>query len=161
MADMSERAGIFSDDGNRGLWVWRGNELVDAHGDVIAVVRSDVIFLGQDRLLIESVPGPLHFRARATTGDGRIFTLGQNGMTVGVLNANCDGRRYELKRTSPWRKQRVIVNRAGVAATVRPLISGKVEVQSGPVDNELPLIDAVFLTWGCVLVDSPVRRPRT
>ena len=49
MAAMSERAGIFSGDPNRGLWVWQGNELVDAHGDVIAVVRSDVIFLGQDR----------------------------------------------------------------------------------------------------------------
>ncbi|AGF73070.1 hypothetical protein [Corynebacterium halotolerans] len=156
---MAEKAGFFSEQG-RGRWTWEGNELVDARGDVIAAVRSDVIILGSERLLIESTPGPLQFRARATTGDGAIFTLSQAGMTVGTLTANCDGRDYLLKRTSLWRKERAIIGSDGVTATVRPLISGKVEVYDGPHTASMPAIDAVFLTWGCVLVDSPVRRPR-
>lgn len=156
---MPDKAGFFSEQ-PRGRWVWEGNELVDARGDTIAVVRSDVIILGSDRLLVESTPGPIQFRARATTGDGRIFTLGQAGMTVNHLAADCDGRPYSLRRTSLWRKERAIANSEGVTAVVRPLISGKVEVHDGPRSTGMPLIDAVFLTWGCVLVDSPVRRPR-
>ncbi len=144
-----------------GPWTWEGNELLDACRNRVAAVRSDVIFLGSERLLVESDPGPIQFRARATTGDGRVFTLAQNGLTVGTLSADCDGRLYELRRTSIWRKERIILDTAGgVVARVRPLISGRVELHAGPAYDDLPPIDAVFLSWGCVLVDSPVRRPR-
>lgn len=147
-----------------GPWVWEGNELFDATRTVVASVRSDVIFFGPQRLLVEYEPGPIQFRARATTGDGRVFTVNQAGMTVGILNANCAGREYTLRRTSVWRKQRQIVDAGGTAiATIRPLISGRVFVHFlGEDDGDAALdpIDAVFLSWGCVLVDSPVRRPR-
>lgn len=149
------------DDRSSGPWVWEGNELLDAHLEPIAVVRSDVIFFGSERLLVESEPGPIQFRARATTGDGRVFTLAQNGFTVGTLHADCAGRQYLLRRTSIWRKQRHIIDESGaVVARVRPLISGRVEFHFGPGAAELPAVDAVFLSWACVLVDSPVRRPR-
>ncbi len=156
---MADKAGFFSEQ-PRSRWLWQGNELLDARGDVIAVVRSDVIILGRERLLVESTAGPMQFRARATTGDGRIFTLGQAGMTVNTLIASCDGRDYTLRRRSLWRKERLISHAEGVTAIVRPLISGRVEVHDGPYSADMPTLDAVFLTWGCVLVDSPVRRPR-
>lgn len=142
-------------------WVWVGNELFDTQRDIVARVRSDVIFFDSERLLIESEPGPFQFRARATTGDGRVFTLAQAGMTVAVLLADCDGRKYTLRRTSVWRKARHILDADGdIVAHVRPLISGRLEFHPGPAFADLPLIDAVFLSWCCVLVDSPVRRPR-
>ncbi|MFC6145629.1 hypothetical protein [Corynebacterium nasicanis] len=142
-------------------WCWEGNELFDAHRELIATVRSDVIFFRAERLLVESEPGPIQFRARATIGDGRVFTLAQNGFTVGTLHADCAGREYVLRRTSLWRKERHIHDARGrVMARVRPLISGRVELHAGPGYESLPPIDAVFLSWGCVLVDSPVRRPR-
>lgn len=144
-----------------GHWVWEGNELFDAHRQPIALVRSDVIFFDSERLLVESEPGPFQFRARATSGDGSVFTLVQGGFTVSCLEADCDGRKYTLRRTSVWRKERHILDESGeVVAHARPLISGKVEFHPGPGWSGLPLIDAVFLSWGCVLVDSPVRRPR-
>lgn len=150
-----------SEDRPAGPWFWEGNELLDAHRNLVAAVRSDVIFFGSERLLVESEPGPIQFRARATTGDGRVFTLAQNGFTVGTLYADCAGRLYELSRTSIWRKERTIIDASGgMVARVRPLISGRVELHAGPTYDDLPPIDAVFLSWGCVLVDSPVRRPR-
>lgn len=157
---MEAKAGIFTEP-STGKWVWEGNELFDTRGKVVAEVRTDVIYIGADRLLVEYSPGPFRFRVRATNGDGSIFTLTQSGYTVSKLVANCAGRRYVLERSSVWRKERRIFDARGdVAVTVRPLASGKVEVLDGPVQAKLPTMDAVFLTWGCVLVDSPVRRPR-
>lgn len=44
---------------------------------------------------------------------------------------------------------------------MRPMTSGRVEFQVGTAgEDKLPFVDAVFLSWGCVLVDSAVRRPR-
>ncbi|WP_336884588.1 hypothetical protein [Corynebacterium renale] len=46
-------------------------------------------------------------------------------------------------------------------AVVRPLISGRVEIVDQPgVTATAPFIDAVFLSWGCVLADSPLTHPR-
>lgn len=144
-----------------GPWVWEGNELFDAQRGRVAAVRSDVIIFDSERLLIESEPGPFQFRARATTSDGRVFTLTQSGMTVSTLLADCDGRRYTLQRSSIWRKARHILDASGaIIARVKPLISGRVEFHPVGRCEDLPLADAVFLSWGCVLVDSPVRRPR-
>lgn len=141
-------------------WVWSGNELFDAHGNSLATVSSDVLYFGDERLLVESDLGPIHFRARATTGDGRVFTLSQSGFTVNQLDAKCDGRAYTLRRRSMWRKERMITDSSGAIALIRPLISGKVQVLPEPTTIEVPMVDALFLSWCCVLVDSPVRRPR-
>ncbi|MCF4006200.1 hypothetical protein L1O03_03270 [Corynebacterium uropygiale] len=144
-----------------GIWTWSGNDLIDQQGGIVASVISDVIYLGEERLLIESSPGPWHFRARATTGEGEVYTLIQNSLSVARLSADCVGRRYTLERTSPWRKERRILDASGApCAVVTPRVSGKVEVSDAVDYAPLPLIDAVFLSWGCVLVDSPVRRPR-
>ncbi|MGP6172713.1 hypothetical protein [Corynebacterium sp. A21] len=157
---MGERAGSFTESG-AGRWLWEGNQLLDTHGKLIAEVRTDLIYQGDERLLVESSPGPFRFRARATSANGDVYTLNQDGYTVSRLHADCVGRKYTLERVSMWRKERRILNASGeVAAIVRPLVSGKVAVSEGPAEGSMPTIDAVFLTWVCVLVDSPVRRPR-
>ncbi|MEJ5998498.1 hypothetical protein [Corynebacterium sp. H130] len=141
-------------------WTWTGNELHDSAGHLVATVRSDVIDLDGDRLLIESTPGPFRFRARATTTNGEVFTVSQRSFTVNTLVAQCGPSGYILERTSIWRKERVIRDAIGDLAYVRPMVSGKVEMVGTELANKLPDLHAVFLSWACVLVDSPVRRPR-
>ena len=160
--DSSKRpkAGIFGDH-TRETWVWLGNELFDESGEIIADVRSDVLYVANERLLIESTPGTMRFRCRATTSDGSVFTINQQSFSVSELVARCGPRRYELRRVSPWRKERVILNGGVEVARMRPMTSGRVEFHVGSADGDkLPFVDAVFLSWGCVLVDSAVRRPR-
>ncbi|WP_370513874.1 hypothetical protein [Corynebacterium sp. zg331] len=143
-----------------GRWVWRGNELIDANGHMIASVRSDVLHCGEERLLIESSAGP-RFRARATSTSGEVLTIAQAGFTVHRLRARCAEREYELARSSPWRKQRLILSEGAALVVVRPLMSGCVEVEEAPdAPRAIASLDAMFLSWACVLVDSPVRRPR-
>lgn len=142
------------------LWTWTGNELHDRAGRLIATVRSDVIDVAGDRLLIESSPGPFQFRARATTTHGEVFTVRQRGFTISTLIANCGKPSYILERTSVWRKERCIRGASGPLAYVRPMVSGKVEMLGTELAEKLPELHAVFLSWACVLVDSPVRRPR-
>lgn len=157
---MQERAGIFSEPTEE-MWMWEGNELIDSRGEVIAEVRTDLIYHGVERMLVESSPGPFRFRARATNANGDVFTLSQESRTVHRLKAECAGRKYTLERVSLWRKERRILTAEGQEAIrVRPLVSGRVEVIPGKAGNSLPTLDAIFLTWVCVLVDSPVRRPR-
>lgn len=141
-------------------WSWTGNELFDSAGRLIATVRSDVIDVEGDRLLIESSPGPLQFRARATTTNGQVFTVSQRGFTVSTLVAQCGSSGYVLERTSVWRKERVIRDATGTLAVVRPMVSGKVDIIGTELADKLPDLHAIFLSWACVLVDSPVRRPR-
>lgn len=155
-----EKAGIFSEPSS-GKWVWEGNALYDPVGKMIAEVRTDLIYVGGERLLVEYSPGPFRFRARATSANGDVFTLWQVGYTVNKLAADCAGRSYTLERISMWRKERRILTAEGMpAATVRPLVSGKVEISDDTDETPLPTVDAVFLTWACVLVDAAVRRPR-
>ena len=154
----SDRAGIFTEDSG-GHWVWNGAELRDGTGQTLAIVRADVIVTSGQRLLVEHSSGPMYFRVRATTDDGHVYRVTQPGMTVSRLLGDCAGRRYRLNRTSMFRKERAVETADGkVAAYVRPLLTGDVEVRDGPHSQVLPLLDAVFLTWACVLVDSPVRR---
>lgn len=141
-------------------WTWIGNELFDSSGRCLATVRSDVIDTIDERLLIECSPGPLHFRARATSTTGEVFTVRQRGFTVSTLLANCGKAAYILERTSVWRKERCIRGARGSLAEVRPLVSGKVELIGTELADQLPNTHAIFLSWACVLVDSPVRHPR-
>ncbi|MEJ5928927.1 hypothetical protein WG915_09935 [Corynebacterium sp. H128] len=141
-------------------WTWTGNELHNSNGHLLAMVRSDVIDTEGERLLIESTPGPMHFRARATTSNGEVFTVNQRGFTVGKLVATCGETFYVLERTTVWRKERAVRATSGVLAYIRPMISGRVELVGTELANQLPDLHAIFLSWACVLVDSPVRRPR-
>ncbi len=154
------KAGIFGAHAQE-TWVWLGNELFDDAGEIIADVRSDVLYVAKERLLIESTPGPMKFRCRATTSGGEVYTITQESFSVAELTATCGNRSYELSRVSPWRKKRVITNGGVKVASMRPMTSGRVEFHVGTAgDEKLPFVDAVFLSWGCVLVDSAVRRPR-
>ncbi|WKD58905.1 hypothetical protein [Corynebacterium caspium] len=144
-----------------GKWEWRGNVLVDALGHQIAAVRSDVLVVGEERILIEYSHSALKFRIRATTGNGEISTVRQRGISLKDLDADCAGRKYTLTRTSLWSKERVINSDSGLVAIVRPLPCGNVEILDKPGETAItPLVDAVFLSWACVLADAAVRHPR-
>lgn len=137
-------------------WVWEDNVLRDQQKQVVALVRADVIFVGEHRLLVESTPGPLHFRFRATAENGEMITMRQTGFTVHSLEANCGDRHYTLQRNSPLRKERTIERGGQVVAKVSPY-----RTTLGVYDiTDFPLLDAVVLTWGCVLVDVPARNMR-
>ena len=170
--------------------VWRGNTLFDAAtaaagaqgcggdpgvgdsglggvgavdvGAQLAHVLSDVIYIGdEESLLIERLTRTVRFRCRVTTSGGEVFTFTQPGFTVSTLVGDCAGRSYELRRVSPWRKGRVImrgdVEVGIVEAEARELVVSLARLDSG---DEPPLIDGVFLTRCCVLVDMPQREMR-
>jgi hypothetical protein len=131
-------------------------------GAQLAHVLSDVIYIGdEESLLIERLTRTVRFRCRGTTSSGEVFTFTQPGFTVSTLVGDCAGRSYELRRVSPWRKGRVImrgdVEVGVVEAGARELVVSLARLDSG---DELPLIDVVFLTWCCVLVDMPQREMR-
>ena len=168
--------------------VWRGNTLFDAataaagaqgcggdpgvgdsgdagaggSGTQLAHVLSDVIYIGdEESLLIERLTRTVRFRCRGTTSGGEVFTLTQPGLTVSTLVGDCAGRSYELRRVSPWRKGRVIMRGDVEVGVVEPgareLCVSLVQLPEG---EGLPLIDVVFLTWCCVLVDMPQMEMR-
>lgn len=163
--------------------VWRGNTLLDAataaagaqgcggYSDVgdsgdagaqLAHVLSDVIYIGdQESLLIERLTRTVRFRCRGTTSGGEVFTFAQPGFTVSTLVGDCAGRSYELRRVSPWRKGRVIM-RGYVEVGVVEAGANELHVSLAqlPEGERLPLIDVVFLTWCCVLVDMPQMEMR-
>lgn len=131
-------------------------------GAQLAHVLSDVIYIGdEESLLIERLTRTVRFRCRGTTSGGEVFTFTQPGFTVSTLAGDCAGRSYELRRVSPWRKGRVImrgdVEVGVVEAGARELCVSLVQLPEG---EGLPLIDVVFLTWCCVLVDMPQREMR-
>lgn len=131
-------------------------------GAQLAHVLSDVIYIGdEESLLIERLTRTVRFRCRGTTSSGEVFTFTQPGFTVSTLVGDCAGREYELRRVSPWRKGRVImrgdVEVGVVEAGARELCVSLVQLPEG---EGLPLIDVVFLTWCCVLVDMPQREMR-
>ena len=168
--------------------VWRGNTLLDAataaagaqgcggdsgvgdsgeagagcNGAQLAHVLSDVIYIGdEESLLIERLTRTVRFRCRGTTSGGEVFTFAQPGFTVSTLVGDCAGRAYELRRVSPWRKGRVIM-RGDVEVGVVEAGANELYVSLAqlPEGEGLPLIDVVFLTWCCVLVDMPQMEMR-
>lgn len=133
-------------------WFWDGSELLASDGSVLAFVFGSVLHVGDVSMpLLRS-----RTRFELTSRDGSL-RLWQQGMTVTTLRAECADRSYILARRNPWRKNREIASDTGVVAEVRPQLSGKVEVRWS---GELPLLDAAFLTWGCVQVDAPQRETR-
>ena len=131
-------------------------------GAQFAHVLSDVIYIGdEESLLIERLTRTVRFRCRGTTSGGEVFTFAQPGFTVSTLVGDCAGRAYELRRVSPWRKGRVIM-RGDVEVGVVEAGANELYVSLAqlPEGERLPLIDVVFLTWCCVLVDMPQREMR-
>ena len=131
-------------------------------GAQLAHVLSDVIYIGdEESLLIERLTRTVRFRCRGTTSGGEVFTLTQPGLTVSTLVGDCAGRSYELRRVSPWRKGRVIMRGDVEVGVVEPGARDPcVSLVQLPEGEGLPLIDVVFLTWCCVLVDMPQMEMR-
>ena len=56
-------------------WVWRDNNLIDSLGTQMASVRADIIHVADQNILIEALATNFHFKCRATTSAGDIFTV--------------------------------------------------------------------------------------
>lgn len=158
----SEHAGRSGAGPGPGAWVWRSGELFDAHGTMIADVRAEVLRVNDQRLLLERSQNRMSFSLRGTAVDGTVFGLSQSGFTVANLQGDCQGRRYELLRHKPWRKERVITE-TGTGervVRVRPRLDNSLQIEGGPEVARSQLLDVVFLTYGCTLVDLPGRNLR-
>lgn len=138
-------------------WVWRDEALVDDAGEVIARVTPTGLLLPQTGTTIafKHTPGARRFTVR-----GADFSAEQASFTVNKLRAACQGREYLLERTNPFRRQRRILalSNATSAEVARTAPRGRgLEVAVG----ELPLIDAVFTSYCCLLLDGSTRPLRT
>ena len=137
-------------------WVWRDEALVDGAGEVIARVTPTGLLLPQTGTTIafKNTPGARRFTVR-----GADFSAEQASFTVNKLRALCQGREYLLERTNPFRRQRRILALTDTAAEVaRTTPRGRdLEVAVG----ELPLTDAVFTSYCCLLLDGSTRPLRT
>lgn len=139
---------------------WVGDDFCTDDGEVLATVSADVLHIREQRLLVESSLGTtMGFRVRATATDGQVFTMRKEGFTVHRLVADCTGRHYILERTSPWRKERRVFNEQGeVIAYLKALVGGQLVMKVR--EDDTPIEDIVFLSFGCLLVDIPVKNLR-
>ncbi|OFN36650.1 hypothetical protein [Corynebacterium sp. HMSC072A04] len=137
-------------------WVWHDGALADGAGEVIARVTPAGLLLPGTGATIafEHIPG-----ARSFTVRGPDFSAEQTSFTVKKLRAVCQGREYLLERTNPFRRERRILALSGPAAEVaRTTPRGRdLEVAVG----ELPLADAAFTSYCCLLLDGSTRPLRT
>ncbi|MBE7339968.1 hypothetical protein [Corynebacterium aurimucosum] len=136
-------------------WVWRDGALADGAGEVIARVRPTGLLLPGTGATIafEHIPG-----ARSFTVRGPDFSAEQTSFTVKKLRAVCQGREYLLERTNPFRRERRILALADAIEVARTAPRGRdLEVAVG----ELPLADAAFTSYCCLLLDGSTRPLRT
>lgn len=136
-------------------WVWRDGALMDGAGEVIARVRPTGLLLPGTGATIafEHIPG-----ARSFTVRGPDFSAEQTSFTVKKLRAVCQGREYLLERTNPFRRERRILALADAIEVARTAPRGRdLEVAVG----ELPLADAAFTSYCCLLLDGSTRPFRT
>lgn len=136
-------------------WVWRDGALADGAGEVIARVRPTGLLLPGTGATIafEHIPG-----ARSFTVRGPDFSAEQTSFTVKKLRAVCQGREYLLERTNPFRRERRILALSDAIEVARTAPRGRdLEVAVG----ELPLTDAAFTSYCCLLLDGSTRPLRT
>ncbi|MGO2694286.1 MAG: hypothetical protein ACTJGF_02985 [Corynebacterium sp.] len=155
---MADKAGIFNTniDLTGEVWHWKDNILRDSSDHVLAHVRADVISVARQNLLIEHNIGAPRFRLRATSSKGNLYTMGQMSFTVNILTADCDHKRYKLQRVNPFRRERLISHDQGPVLRTRPRGDGSVTVTAASATaEEIPFFDAIFLSYGCVLIDGP------
>ncbi len=165
-------------------WQWTGTTLRDVRGTDIAWVRDgvltiagalsgepaqpDVLFHVETSLDGATVSPRFFLRARprasrsASSGAAKHYEVSQAGLTVTRLRANCGGTHYLLERSAIFGKQRRIVALAedGSAegtevARLNPR-GGGLEVAASD-NNGLPDVDAVVLSYSCLLVDAAPR----
>ena len=136
-------------------WVWRDGALADGAGEVIARVRPTGLLLPGTgaTIVFELIPG-----ARSFTVRGPDFSAEQTSFTVKKLRAVCQGREYLLERTNPFRRERRILALSDAIEVARTAPRGRdLEVAVG----ELPLTDAAFTSYCCLLLDGSTRPLRT
>ncbi|WCZ32948.1 hypothetical protein [Corynebacterium massiliense] len=141
-------------------WLWTSGELLTPNGAVLAVAQNNSLYCDRQEILLESSSGGT-FYLRGTVSDGRMFYLRQAGLTTSRLDVNCDGREYRAERIKPLRRARRILrvdDGAEVLHTDPRLRAG--ELQVSQVESQLSLVDAAFITWGCVLLDAPDTQVR-
>lgn len=145
---------------------WENETLSDAEGTVWATVRADVLNVkesqlaaAQERILLEhSVDsGSQRFWVRGTATTGKTLHVAQQGVTVSHMQAKCLDREYTLDRPNPFRRERRIRDADGnEVLRTRPTFKGTLEIFDIAAEN-VPDIDAAFLTYCCLLVDAPRR----
>lgn len=136
-------------------WVWRGDALLDETGEAIARVTPTGLLLPGtgSTIAFEHIPGARRFTVR-----GADFSAEQASFTVNKLRAVCQGREYLLERSNPFRRQRRILALADATEVARTTPRGRdLEVAVG----ELPLADAAFTSYCCLLLDGSTRPLRT
>lgn len=135
-------------------WMWRDGVLVNTADEVIARVNPTGLLLpgSGTTIAFEYVPGARRFSVR-----GPAFSAEQASFTVNKLRAVCQDREYLLERTNPFRRERRILDASGIEVARTSPRGRDLEVAVG----ELPLPDAVFTSYCCLLIDGPTRALRT
>ena len=139
------------------VWTWRPTGLQDPDGVEIATVRSGIISVGAHQILTEISRDGMRLSINASTSQGEVFTLHQDGFSINRLVANCAGRIYFLDRTRRFRRERALSDAAGnVVARTRPQ-QERLAVFDHPGDAAVPDLDFVFITWACMEADNSGR----
>ena len=165
-------------------WQWTGTTLRDVRGTDIAWVRDGVLTIAgalsgdptQPDVLFDvetsldgATASPRFFlRARprasrgADSGAAKHCEVSQAGLTVTRLRATCRDAHYLLERSAIFGKQRRILALAedgGAEGTEVARLNprgGGLEVAASD-NNGLPDLDAVVLSYSCLLVDAAPR----
>ncbi|APT92122.1 hypothetical protein CPHO_03560 [Corynebacterium phocae] len=139
------------------VWTWRDNVLLDPQGREVALFRSGVIHMGIHHILTEIQRSEMKLAIAATTSKGEVFSLAQDGFSIGRLSANCGGRRYRLDRVHRFRRERLLKDSEGHAFARTCPAGASLEVFDHPQDCAVPDLDFIFLTWACKEADNPTR----
>ncbi|MER0069871.1 hypothetical protein ABRP93_01860 [Corynebacterium sp. KPL2850] len=168
-------------------WQWNGTILRDVRGTDIAWVRDGVLTIAgalsgdptQPDTLFDvetsldgATASPRFFlraspRANRSAGSeaAKQCEVSQAGLTVTRLRATCGDAHYLLERSAIFGKQRRILaldgqqgNSEGTeVARLTPRGSGLEVSASNSSGHGLPDVDAVVLSYGCLLVDATPR----
>ncbi|GAA0215008.1 hypothetical protein [Corynebacterium riegelii] len=111
---------------------------------------------------------------RASTIDGRTYSLRKRSITVSKYVADCDGRIYTARRrgSSPLHKRREITDADGrLVGTTESTPEGNIELtvidnsdnsatgSAAAGDRELD-VDLGFIAWALSFVDAPINNLR-
>ena len=146
-------------------WTWRegalssaaGHELASVHGGVLATAAGERLTLESS---LDSSSPRFFLRAQTAAGAGEDFSVTQAGITVTRLRAACGEREYLLERRNSFRRERrIVARRSGTeVASTAPTGAG---LRVGVSVRELPELDAIFLSYACLLLDATPRTLRT
>lgn len=168
-------------------WQWTGTTLRDVRGTDIAWVRDGVLTIAgaisgdptQPDVLFDvetsldgATASPRFFlRARprasrsADSGAAKHCEVSQAGLTVTRLHATCGSAHYLLERSAIFGKQRRILalgekSSGGQGTEVARLSpqDGGLEVSAADGEgHSFPDVDAVVLSYSCLLIDAAPR----